>query len=68
MLIFNKRKNRFELGGEIVPVCMTHDLMGIIYGMDNPTLAAVLAAYDEDAAEYDAEYEAALKDALSDTI
>ena len=47
---------------------MTRALLEIIYGMENPTLEAVLAEYDENAAEYDAEYEAALKDALSDTI
>jgi hypothetical protein len=67
-MIFRARANRFQIAGENVPVPMTRALMEIIYGMENPTLDAVLAAYDEESAEYDAEYEAALKDALSDTI
>lgn len=67
-MIFKARANRFQINGENVPVPMTRALMEIIYGMDDPTLDAVLATYDQDSAEYDAEYEAALKDALSDTI
>lgn len=67
-MIFRARANRFQINGENVPVPMTRALLEIIYGMENPTLEAVLAEYDENAAEYDAEYEAALKDALSDTI
>lgn len=67
-MIFRARANRFQINGENVPVPMTRDLMAIIYGMENPTLEAVLAQYDEASAVYDPDYEAALKDALSDTI
>lgn len=67
-MIFRARANCFQINGENVPVPMTYDLMKIIYGMENPTVEAVLAQYDQESAVYDPDYEAALKDALSDTI